>query len=142
MTPPNDPSAVLKPIDPDTDDTMGQTIPITESRLFDLVRYMRGELMDARLISMGEWTWLATGATPDIPGAGSPSRQRLESYDDLRERLEAVRVDLDVAMHLLHELREYGYDGTTSDEPMYAMGETWVKDLETQIADALDHARE
>lgn len=77
----------LPVIDPDTDDTMGKSIPITERRLFDLVRYSRGALLEDRLITLGEWTWLVTGATPDIPGAGSPSRNRLEEYDQLVFRL-------------------------------------------------------
>jgi hypothetical protein len=85
----------LPRVDPDTDDTMGKTIPITERRLFDLVRYMRSELQDAGLITMGEWTWLTTGATPDVPGAGSPSRKRLEEYDELAARLAAMTAERD-----------------------------------------------
>ena len=60
----------------------------TDVRLFDLVRYMRSELHQANLITDAEFAWLLQ-ANPGEPSQdGSPSRERLESYDELRARLE------------------------------------------------------
>jgi hypothetical protein len=75
-------------IDPETDDTMGKEIPITQSRLFDLVRYARYWLQDKGVISMGEWTWLVVASTGPQPG--SPSRVRLEENDGLRAERDAL----------------------------------------------------
>jgi hypothetical protein len=75
-------------IDPEADDTMGKEIPITQSRLFDLVRYARYWLQDEGVISMGEWTWLVTASTGPQPG--SPSRVRLEENDQLRADRDAL----------------------------------------------------
>lgn len=59
-------------------------------RLFDLVRYMRSELHQADLINDSEYFWLCAEAElATSPEGGSPSRDRLEDYDELREQLNA-----------------------------------------------------
>jgi len=58
---------------------------ITHVRLFDLVRYSRGYLHEADLITDDEYAWLC--GAPLAKGAGSPSPRRLEDYDDLRAKL-------------------------------------------------------
>ncbi len=60
-------------------------------RLFDLVRYMRSELHQAKLITDEEFTWLsALAELATSPEGGSPSPRRLEDYDGLRDRLASV----------------------------------------------------
>ena len=60
----------------------------TSYRLFDLVRYMRSELHQAELITDEEYGWLcAESEMATSPKGGSPSRQRLEDYDELRAQL-------------------------------------------------------
>jgi len=59
----------------------------TNTRLFDLVRYMRAELHEANLITDAEYTWLCSEAPENQGDTGSPSRQRLEDYDELHEKL-------------------------------------------------------
>lgn len=92
-TPPALTAAQMARIDPETDDTMGQSIPLTESRLFDLVRYARYWLQDEHVISMGEWTWLTMSATGE--GTGSVSRNRLEENDRLRAALTAAQARIE-----------------------------------------------
>jgi hypothetical protein len=58
----------------------------TNTRLFDLVRYMRSELHEADLISDREYGWLVAEA-PMAKGGGSPSPRRLEDYDRTRSAL-------------------------------------------------------
>lgn len=66
-------------------------------RMFDLVRYMRRELHEAELISEEEYFWLCAEAElATSPDGGSPSRDRLEDYDELRKnanRLAALLED-------------------------------------------------
>lgn len=73
------------------------TPPInTHVRLFDLVRYSRATLHQDNLITDEEYAWLCAEA--DIAkGPGSPSRQRLEDYDDLRAELTRIKEELAVA---------------------------------------------
>lgn len=60
----------------------------THVRLFDLVRYQRAELHEAGLITDAEYAWLCAEAPMSkSPKGGSPSRQRLEDYDELRAKL-------------------------------------------------------
>jgi hypothetical protein len=60
-------------------------------RLFDLVRYQRGALHEAELISDAEYSWLCSSAElATSPEGGSPSRERLEDYDTMRARLAAL----------------------------------------------------
>ena len=55
-------------------------------RMFDLVRYMRSELHQAELITNEEYFWLCAEAElATSPNGGSPSRDRLEDYDELRK---------------------------------------------------------
>lgn len=56
----------------------------TSLRLFDLVRYMRSELHQADLITDSEYGQLCAGPMAISPKGGSPSRLRLEDYDQLR----------------------------------------------------------
>lgn len=58
---------------------------ITETRLFDLVRYCRGELHEAGLITDQEYADLVT--------AGSESARRLENYDELRAKIAELEKD-------------------------------------------------
>lgn len=67
------------------------------TRLFDLCRYMRSELLEAELITYEEYAFLAS-ACPLAQGSGSPSPRRLENYDretkkiaDLRGVLKKIR---------------------------------------------------
>ncbi len=63
----------------------------TSERLFDLVRYMRAELHEADLISDEEYFWLCSESPmANSPKGGSPSRERLEEYDEMRERIETL----------------------------------------------------
>lgn len=57
---------------------------IEDQRLFDLVRHQRSELHVAELITDAEYAWLCEeGST----GARNGSRDRLETYDGIRHRL-------------------------------------------------------
>lgn len=62
-------------------------------RMWDLVRYFRGGLMDAGLITQEEYAQLL-GEESSKPGTGSPSAQRLASYDGLRKQLDEARAEL------------------------------------------------
>jgi len=59
----------------------GDVAPLHD-RLWDLIRYQRGELLEAGLISQQEYA--------DLVNRGSVSARRLESYDDLAARLSEV----------------------------------------------------
>lgn len=57
-------------------------------RMFDLVRYSRQYLHEAQLITDEEYFWLCQDAEfTSSDGNGSPSRKRLEDYDDLMTKL-------------------------------------------------------
>ena len=62
----------------------------THKRLFDLVRFMRSELLEADLLTDNEYAWLYQHTFADDPKQGSPSLRRLEDYDDLRTQLAAA----------------------------------------------------
>ena len=66
---------------------------LTKTRLWDLVRYQRSELLNADLITREEYAALLTDETKDAPGQGSPSPRRLESYDEVRARLTAAEAE-------------------------------------------------
>lgn len=55
-------------------------------RLYDLVRYARGYLFDAGLLTPAEYAALVQ--------TGADSARRLESYDELRARVEKALADL------------------------------------------------
>jgi hypothetical protein len=80
----------LNQVTTDYDDTLHINSNV---RLFDLVRYMRRELHEAGLITDEEYYWLCSSAplarNPDLNG--SPSRRRLEDYDDLRKQLTTLQ---------------------------------------------------
>src|SRR5688500_5811187 len=57
---------------------------IENQRLFDLVRYQRGELHEAGLITDDEYAWLAAGVD------GSQPARRLEDYDANIERIKTL----------------------------------------------------
>lgn len=61
-------------------------------RMWDLVRYQRSELLDVGLITIHEYGELASLETQNSPGQGSPSARRLESYDEMRQRLDALEL--------------------------------------------------
>ena len=66
----------------------------TNTRLFDLVRYMRAELHDADLITDAEYAWLTAEAdNAKTPLGGSPSPRRLEDYDEIKARLDELEED-------------------------------------------------
>lgn len=65
-----------------------------DARLFDLCRYMRSELLEKGLITMEEWGWLLYDCLL-AQGDGSPSPRRLESYDDLYARFNAIKAKVE-----------------------------------------------
>ncbi len=67
----------------------------TSLRLFDLVRFMRSELLEKELIDEDEYSWLCYGSEMaiDTKKGGSPSRARLEEYDQLRTSLASAERD-------------------------------------------------
>lgn len=74
----------------------------THVRLFDLVRYMRSELLNAGLITEDEYAWLAhTSPMAASPKGGSPSRERLEDYDALRARLKSAEDAMQESLEIL-----------------------------------------
>jgi hypothetical protein len=62
---------------------------LVHTRLFDLVRYMRSELLEAGLITEREYSYVL-GEDPLAQGVGSPSPRRLEDYDDIRNHLDSL----------------------------------------------------
>lgn len=107
----------------------------TSERLFDLVRYMRAELHEADLISDEEYFWLCSESPmANSPKGGSPSRERLEEYDEMRERIEtlerenaamreAIRVSLIRAYTAGYQ---HGHEATVEGEfiPVHSSDET------------------
>lgn len=71
----------------------GASVPISQTRLFDLVRYQRNELLDTGLITVDEWTWLVSS---DSYSPHSP--RRLELYDRIAAELEQADAARDAAM--------------------------------------------
>lgn len=69
----------------------------THLRQFDLVRFMRRELLDAELITEEEYAWLCM-ESPMARGGGSPSPRRLEDYDKLRERVRVLEESIKDAL--------------------------------------------
>jgi hypothetical protein len=66
----------------------------THLRLFDLVRDQRTELHAAALLTDEEYAWLSYGSSQaHSKEGGSPSRKRLEDYDELKRDLAAARRD-------------------------------------------------
>jgi hypothetical protein len=66
----------------------------TNVRLFDLVRYSRAELHHEGLITDEEYAWLCVNAPmATSPKGGSPSRQRLEDYDEIRAKIISLEAD-------------------------------------------------
>lgn len=61
-------------------------------RAWDLLRQMRNELVDQRLISLEEFAWLAADspAADPRPNMGSVAPRRLETYDEHEARMEAT----------------------------------------------------
>ncbi len=76
---------------------------MNDARLFDLVRYQRGELFEADLITEEEYSWLLS-ESPLAKGSGSPSPRRLESYDHVRAKIVSLETALkEIATQLLSE---------------------------------------
>lgn len=80
----------------------------TDVRLFDLVRYMRSELHQAELITDDEYAWLCSANPGEDTADGSPSRERLETYDELRLELnswqamaESLANEIDTITHVI-----------------------------------------
>lgn len=72
------------------DTTLPKKAAHISHRLFDLVRYSRSYLHQEELITDEEYAWLCAGAPlANSSKGGSPSRERLEEYDELRSRLNA-----------------------------------------------------
>lgn len=74
------------------------------ARMWDLVRSQRSELHTQGLITNEEYG-LLVDAENDKPGRGSPSRIRLESYDEQRAVREALTDKLDTANEIIRRLR-------------------------------------
>lgn len=68
---------------------MGRETLLSETRLYDLVRYARHYLHDDGLITDEEFA--------DLVGTGSESARRLEGYDALRKRVEEAELARDAA---------------------------------------------
>lgn len=86
----------------------------TSLRLFDLVRYMRSELHEAGLITDEEYSWLCHDSPMATdPKGGSPSRSRLEEYDELRARCAELTAALEKEKGRLDRMEEVmkGKDG-------------------------------
>lgn len=66
-------------------------------RLLDLVRYQRSELHAANLISDEEYVWLVE--------QGSASARRLESYDEIREKMRKLEAELKQTKQELENFR-------------------------------------
>lgn len=64
------------------------------ARMWDLVRYKRSDLLDDGLITREEYACLV--AAEDDPG--SPSARRLESYDEMRQRIKTLTAERDAAV--------------------------------------------
>lgn len=64
-------------------------------RAWDLVRQMRNELVDAGLIDLHEYAWLAADSPAADPGPnmGSLAPRRLEGYDALRAEQKSAAAD-------------------------------------------------
>lgn len=74
----------------------------TNVRLFDLVRQMRAPLHEDDLITDEEYFWLCGGCEmANSPEGGSPSPRRLEDYDVLSEKLQAMREAIKEAISAL-----------------------------------------
>lgn len=69
-----------------------KTAPIHQ-RVWDLLRQMRSELLDAELITRHEYAWLCSEA-PGVSGGGSPAPRRLETYDEIRARAEKAEQEI------------------------------------------------
>lgn len=88
---------------------MSEIDGIPHQRCWDLLRQMRGHLSDEKLISMREYGWLVA-ETPGASGGGSPAPRRLESYDEMKDRLheaDAVREQRDAALAVLKEIEAH-----------------------------------
>lgn len=80
----------------------------TNVRLFDLVRYMRSDLLMQDLITDDEYVWLCSEAPmANSPDGGSPSPRRLEDYDKLREENATLREQAEFGADMLMKAAEY-----------------------------------
>jgi hypothetical protein len=76
----------------------------TNTRLFDLVRYMRSELHEDGLVTDKEYYWLCAEA-PMSKGGGSPSPRRLEGYDRDQRRIRDLEGALTALRDCISETR-------------------------------------
>jgi hypothetical protein len=103
----------------------------TSERLFDLVRYMRGQLYEAELIDDREYFWLCSGSPmANSPKGGSPSRKRLEEYDEMRETIKTLKNENSLMLHALQAIEERFVDGENTHDDWQFMGETAKKALD------------
>lgn len=96
---------------------MSGTTNIPDARLFDLVWYMRSELLEDGLITEEEYGWLLHGCQL-AQGNSSPSPRRLESYDEIRRHTDRqARVLKEIAAQALptemddHTAEHADYEG-------------------------------
>lgn len=82
-------------------------------RIWDLVRYARGHLLDMNLITRQEYSVLLGEETRDAPNTGSPSPRRLESYDEIRAQLAEAQRERDEARRCLDHMVPLSNDGTS-----------------------------
>lgn len=80
-------------------------------RLLDLVRYQRAELHEAGLITMDEYAMLA---------GEKGSRERLENYDDLRERIKTLEEALKPFSGYATEVARFYGRGDIEDSEAFA----------------------
>lgn len=99
----------------------------TSLRLFDLVRYMRADLLKTKLITEEEYGWLCGGSPmANSPKGGSPSRERLEEYDEMRAERDSVKqafIEINDASSSVIDDKslEIGAGKTFSAEVIYAL---------------------
>lgn len=103
---------------------------LMHQRGYDLLRYCRGYLQDERLISLAEYVWLASQASYATQGdPNKPGPRRLESYDEMRERLTHLDA-MEIVANLGYHLSTYAATVRTDGTPNRA---EWLEDLFTCI---------
>jgi len=88
-------------------------------RMFDLVRHQRSELHQAELISDKEYFWLCAEAelATSLEG-GSPSRDRLEDYDELQAK-SVPRTEIEPLLAALNHYNFADYLTTEQQETAF-----------------------
>lgn len=107
---------------------------IHETRLFDLVRYKRAELLSDGLITREEYAWLVSAPTEGKPNQGSISARRLETYDEMRKRLDELEAK---QASLVREVRRQ-----TCEDVLAAMEKVGPRALNANMFEAVELLRD